>query len=136
MKAVVVHALELAGCAALKAEYTIKPSLDGRYRVFGTFAAEVTQACVITLEPVDSIIEDGFDVTFWPAEQLPAAESGAITLDGEPEPEAIMDGQIAVGRVVFVKPRSIPKTSSGKVQRRACRDSLLAGKLEVVGQRS
>jgi acyl-CoA synthetase (AMP-forming)/AMP-acid ligase II len=46
------------------------------------------------------------------------------------------DFELTVGRVVLVKPRSIPKTSSGKVQRRACRDSLLAGKLEVVGQRS
>jgi uncharacterized protein len=100
-RAHIARALELAGCAALKAEYTVKPSLDGRYRVFGTFAAEVTQACVVTLEPVDSTIEDGFDATFWPSEQVPAAEGGAITLDDEPEPEAIMGGQIAVGRIVF-----------------------------------
>lgn len=42
------------------------------------------------------------------------------------------DFELAVQRVVFVAPRSIPKTSSGKVQRRACRDGLLAGKLEIV----
>src|SRR5262245_17578780 len=32
-RAHIARALELAGCAALKAEYTVKPSLDGRYRV-------------------------------------------------------------------------------------------------------
>jgi natural product biosynthesis luciferase-like monooxygenase protein len=35
--------------------------------------------------------------------------------------------------VVLLQARSIPKTSSGKIQRRACRDGYLAGELEVVG---
>ncbi|MFO7566050.1 MAG: fatty acyl-AMP ligase [Enhygromyxa sp.] len=42
------------------------------------------------------------------------------------------DFELPITNVVFVKPRSIPKTSSGKVQRRACRDELLAGRLAVL----
>jgi cytochrome P450/thioesterase domain-containing protein len=34
--------------------------------------------------------------------------------------------------VVLVKARSIPKTSSGKIQRRACKQALAAGELEIV----
>lgn len=97
----VSRALGLVSCSRLTADYTIKPALDGRYRLHGSYRAEVSQACVVTLDPVDSVIEDSFDVTFWPAEQMPAAGSGAITLDDEPDPEPIRSGLIAVGRVVF-----------------------------------
>src|SRR5262245_13626836 len=77
----VAAALELLSCSRLVANYAITPSLEGRYRLHGTLEAIVCQACVVTLEPVDGRIEDVFDVTFWPAEQMPAAESGAIDLD-------------------------------------------------------
>jgi amino acid adenylation domain-containing protein/thioester reductase-like protein len=36
--------------------------------------------------------------------------------------------------IVLVKPMSIPKTSSGKIQRRACRNAFLENSLEIVGQ--
>jgi 7-keto-8-aminopelargonate synthetase-like enzyme/acyl-CoA synthetase (AMP-forming)/AMP-acid ligase II/acyl carrier protein len=36
--------------------------------------------------------------------------------------------------ILLLKPTSIPKTSSGKVQRHACRDGYLEGSLAVVGQ--
>ncbi|MFZ1181539.1 MAG: beta-ketoacyl synthase N-terminal-like domain-containing protein, partial [Herbaspirillum sp.] len=36
--------------------------------------------------------------------------------------------------VVFVAPGGVPKTSSGKIQRRTCRDLFLAGKLEELGR--
>lgn len=38
-----------------------------------------------------------------------------------------------VSAIVFIKAGSLPKTSSGKVQRRACREQYLAGRLAVVG---
>jgi amino acid adenylation domain-containing protein len=37
-------------------------------------------------------------------------------------------------RVVLIRPRTIAKTSSGKIQRYACRDAFLAGTLEVVAE--
>ena len=39
---------------------------------------------------------------------------------------------IAPGRIVFVAIRSLPKTSSGKLQRSACRAEWLAGRLKVL----
>ena len=41
---------------------------------------------------------------------------------------------LQVFAIVLVKPMSIPKTSSGKIQRRACKNAFLEGTLEIVGQ--
>jgi Large ribosomal RNA subunit accumulation protein YceD len=97
----VARALGLLACASLQAEYTVIPSGGERYHVFGTVRAQVTQACVVTLEPIASAIEERFDVTFWPAEDMPAPMNGVLSLDEEPDPEPILEGQIAVGRLVF-----------------------------------
>lgn len=97
----VARALDLLGCASLQAEYTIIPSGGERYHVFGKVRAEVTQACVVTLEPVGTTIEEQFDVTFWPAGEVPAPANGVLSLDEELDPEPIIDGQIGVGRLVF-----------------------------------
>jgi len=99
--AAVARALDLVACSSLQAEYTITPSVQGRYHVFGTLRAEVGQACGVTLEPITSTIEQRFDVSFWPADDMPAPVSGEMSLDDEIDPEPIVAGQIAVGRVVF-----------------------------------
>jgi acyl-CoA synthetase (AMP-forming)/AMP-acid ligase II len=44
------------------------------------------------------------------------------------------DAGIKVFAVVLIKPGSIPKTSSGKIQRSSCREEYLAQKLEVVAE--
>lgn len=41
---------------------------------------------------------------------------------------------LAVEAVVLLRPGALPRTSSGKVRRRACRDAYLAGDLAVVGE--
>ena len=40
--------------------------------------------------------------------------------------------ELQVYAILLLKPGSIPKTSSGKIQRRACRAGFLAGCLDVV----
>jgi hypothetical protein len=97
----VARALDLIACAKLTAAYAIAPTVDDRFRLSGRLRAEITQACVVTLEPVEGVVEDGFDVTFWPEENMPAPRSGVVDLDEELDPEPIVAGQIDVGRVVF-----------------------------------
>jgi natural product biosynthesis luciferase-like monooxygenase protein len=41
--------------------------------------------------------------------------------------------ELQVYSVVLIKPGSIPKTSSGKIQRQLCRKNLFEGRLEVIG---
>ncbi|MBW4500872.1 MAG: amino acid adenylation domain-containing protein [Scytonema hyalinum WJT4-NPBG1] len=55
-------------------------------------------------------------------EEVTAAIRQAVTEEHE----------VQVYAVVLIKPGSIPKTSSGKIQRRACKAEFLAGSLEVV----
>ena len=42
--------------------------------------------------------------------------------------------ELQVHDVILIQPGSLPKTSSGKVQRRACREEFLQGKLEVLAK--
>ena len=42
--------------------------------------------------------------------------------------------EVSAEAIVFVRPNSVPKTSSGKIQRHACRRQFLEGTLEVVEQ--
>jgi hypothetical protein len=97
----VAKRLELLACTSLKAAYRISPIVDGRYQLKGRLEAGVTQACVVTLEPVDNRIEESFDVTFWPKDDIPAPSSGVVDPSDEPDPEPITAGQIEVGRIVF-----------------------------------
>lgn len=49
--------------------------------------------------------------------------------------QAVMEEhELDVYAVVLLKPGALPKTSSGKQQRRACRDQFLAGDLRQIGQ--
>jgi uncharacterized metal-binding protein YceD (DUF177 family) len=97
----IAQALDLIACRSLTTEYAIAPTVGGHYRLSGRLRAEVSQACVVTLEPIDSTIEEAFEAVFWPQEHMPAPESGELVVDDEPEREPIVAGQIAVGRVVF-----------------------------------
>jgi hypothetical protein len=97
----VARALGLLACASLQASYAIAPDGTGRYALSGTLRAEVTQACVVTLDPVVSTIEEGFEAAFWPEDDIPPPRGGVLDLDEAAEPRPIVGGQIAVGRVVF-----------------------------------
>jgi len=97
----IARALDLIACTSLRAHYMIQPIPAGRYRLSGRLHAEVTQVCVVTLDPVDSTLTEMFEATFWPRQDLPVPEGGELAIDDAPEPEPIVAGQIAVGRVVF-----------------------------------
>jgi uncharacterized metal-binding protein YceD (DUF177 family) len=94
-------ALELVGLPELRARYQITPLSFGRYKLTGELAAVLDQTCVVTLEPVRSEVAESYAATYWPAEAMPAPPKGQVALDAEPDPEAIVDGRIDVGRVVF-----------------------------------
>lgn len=103
-RAEVAAALELLACERLEVIYRLRPIIAGRYAMTGTLVADVTQACVVTLEPLAEHIEEQFDEEFWPPEQLPQPGSG---LEAEQEAlavtiaEPIESGRLEVGRVVY-----------------------------------
>jgi len=69
-------------------------------RVVGTVSARVGQTCVVTLDPVESEIEEHIDVVFVPPSALAAAGS-EVSLGAEAvePPETMVDGVVDLGAV-------------------------------------
>lgn len=106
---------ELAGLAVLwnvlsveKLEADLKISRwkrDG-VRVKGNVRAKIVQACVVTLEPVASEIDENFEQIFVPEDsklaRAPASDAGEMVLDpdGPDLPETFTGDAIDAGEVV------------------------------------
>lgn len=103
--AALADALELLALAHLNVTYRIRPLGAGRYKVKGELTAAVTQACIVTLEPVHADIHENFEEEFWPQDLLSNARAEAETEDREAlsdsTAEAIQQGLIEVGRLVY-----------------------------------
>ncbi len=94
-------ALEILSCRRLVAEFTMRAIGKGHYRLAGKVSADVTQACVVTLEPIDGRATGDFNVEFWPADALPKASEDEIEALSAAEIEPIEHGRIDVGQIVF-----------------------------------
>lgn len=100
----------LAGLGGLREVAFAHASLDlalmrgGRVHVVGRVTARIGQTCVVTLDPIESAIDETIDLIFAPPEQIPAladlvddaAESDAEIPD---PPEPIVAGTIDLGRL-------------------------------------
>jgi uncharacterized metal-binding protein YceD (DUF177 family) len=93
--------LDIEECRRLAIRYTLRPASRGRYVLDGTLQAEVVQACVVSLEPVESTIEEAFRVEFWPADDVNQSVEGESEVLSGPDIEPIDNGVLRVGRVVF-----------------------------------
>jgi hypothetical protein len=97
----IASALDLVACQQLEARYRILPLSLGRFKLSGELKAAVEQTCVVTLEPVASDIAESYAATYWPDAALPQPAVGPLALDGEPDPEPIVEGKIDAGRIIF-----------------------------------
>ena len=81
----------------------VTPKSGGRVHVGGHVRARIGQTCVVTLDPIESEIDEPIDLIFAPPEQIPeladlvdeAVESAEIP---DP-PEPIVNGVIDLGRL-------------------------------------
>lgn len=95
---------DLREVLAAEASFDVTPKSGGRYHVAGHVKARIGQTCVVTLEPMESEIDEPIDLTFVPPDQIPematlvdeAEQSDGDTPD---PPEAIENGIIDLGRV-------------------------------------
>jgi uncharacterized protein DUF177 involved in 23S rRNA accumulation len=97
----------LAALGRLQAKFMLRRAGRGIVRVQGAVHAEATQTCVVSLEPLDVVIDETVDVRFaTPAGEKPAkrppptaaaVEETAFSLNDEDEPDPIRDGQIDLG---------------------------------------
>src|SRR6202041_434776 len=98
-RAALAAELDLADLARLTATFFLKRA-DKGVRVTGAVHAEVTQTCVVTLEPFPVTIDEPVDVRFArPTEERSGRRSEAETLalDAADPPDPIVDGRIDLG---------------------------------------
>jgi len=93
---------ELPAIAVLTATLRVEPQGRGGARVTGSVHGEVTQTCVVSLEPFAAIVDEAVDVRFAPqaaVASVPAAprETLTVSVDDEDEPDPVVDGKINLG---------------------------------------
>ena len=101
--ALLARELEILSIEWLKVSGRLSPRSGGRYRLVGTLKAGVTQACVISLDPVQANVSSDLDIEFLPADagedevKMEATES----LLEEQDTDIIEAGGINLGRIVY-----------------------------------
>lgn len=93
----VALAAAVAAVPRLKASFELTRQGSDGVHVVGRVLAAVTQNCVVTLEPLDSEVDETIDLVFTPHV---AAEQGGATyhaVDAEEPPEALRDGVVDLG---------------------------------------
>jgi uncharacterized metal-binding protein YceD (DUF177 family) len=98
-RAALARRLGLLALDRLSARLTWRREAGGVIRLEGELDAEVTQSCVVTLEPVAARVTDRFVRHFVRGE--PRAET-EVVVDPEAEdpPEALEDGLVDLGEIV------------------------------------
>lgn len=93
--------LSIVSCENLKATYQIKAKKRDRYELTGHVAAEVTQSCIVTLEPVHAKLDEPLDCTFVSPDLLPKSQEEEQEVLSIDDLEPIENGTIDVGRIIF-----------------------------------
>ncbi|MDE5453845.1 DUF177 domain-containing protein [Bradyrhizobium sp. CSA112] len=90
--------------SSVLASLDVTPQRGGRFHVTGHVRARIGQTCVVTLEEIESEIEEPIDLIFAPPEQIPqmaalVEEAGESDEETPDPPEPIENGMIDLGRV-------------------------------------
>ncbi|MGH6833260.1 MAG: YceD family protein, partial [Methyloceanibacter sp.] len=96
--------LDLVALEGLIFTYRLDHGGGGRLRLTGRLHANVTQTCVVSLDPVEASLDVPAEVEFWPAGLIEefernAEEEGSLGLLDWPE--AVTDGRIDLGPVIY-----------------------------------
>ena len=89
--------LELPSIEALTATLAVRPTAGGGARATGAVRGELTQTCVVTLEPFPAVVEEEIDVRFAPRAVDDARPEEELSMGGEDEPDPVVDGRIDLG---------------------------------------
>lgn len=100
----IARLLDLIALAGLAFRYRFEHGGGGRWRLEGHLRADVTQTCVVSLDPVVTRLDMPVEAAYWPASLIlnsahdPEEPASHETLDW---PEAIVDGKIDLGPLVY-----------------------------------
>ena len=91
--------LGLEGLSSLSGTAEVRRAGRERFRVDIDFRADVLQSCVVTLEPVSSLVSDT-GVIWFQRVRGPVEEPDFVDLDAPDPPEPLVDDRIDVGELV------------------------------------
>lgn len=88
--------------AAFTATLRLERAGQGGARVVGAVHGELTQVCVVSLEPFPATVDEDIDVKLAPrpdedSGRRPSRESGTVSIADEDEPDPVIEGKIDVG---------------------------------------
>jgi hypothetical protein len=93
--------LKLESLSDFSFQYRLEPVSGERFHLTGLLSARLTQACVVTLEPVAEQVEEAVDLECWPRDQIKdqVEEEQAIGPEELPNdpPVPILGNQIDLG---------------------------------------
>jgi hypothetical protein len=94
----------LRDLSEVRAAFELRHAGRGRVHVTGRLHAKVGQTCVVTLDPIENILDESVDLLFAPEDQVAAMvkamEDQAETEGEMPEPpEVIVAGMIDLGKL-------------------------------------
>ncbi len=97
--------LKLSSIEKLEASLALARSGRAGVRVTGSVRGELTQVCVVSLEPFPATVEEEVDVRFAPRSEGRAARGAQIepetfSITDQDEPDPIVDGKIDLGALV------------------------------------
>lgn len=97
----IARLLDLVALRSLAVAYRFAHAGEGRLHLSGRLTADLTQTCVVSLDPVAAKLDLSVEIDFWPAKLLESLERST-----EPEalldwPEPIIDGTIDPGPVIY-----------------------------------
>ncbi len=103
-RAVMAEVAGLREVLSASASLDVIPVHGGRFQVTGNVRARIGQTCVVTLDPIESDIDEPIDLVFAPPEQIPVladlVDDAAETDEEVPDPpEPIENGMIDLGRL-------------------------------------
>jgi uncharacterized metal-binding protein YceD (DUF177 family) len=128
-------AYDLLAVAGLSVQVTLTPELSGAINVVGRVTADITQPCVVTLDPVAQHIDEPFTVRFVrpgsPELPPPVRPHEELVVEpGAPDPPEVLSGSsIDVGALAeeaFVLAIDPYPRSPGAVLSEAAHDSVQA----------
>ena len=96
--------LDLVALDGLTFNYRLDHGGGGRVHLTGRLHANVTQTCVVSLDPVEANLDVPVEVEFWPVSLIDELERSTEE-PGNPGlldwPEAVVDGRIDLGPVIY-----------------------------------
>ena len=103
-RARIAGALDLAGLKNFRMNFQLRRAGQRHFKLSGHMVASATQICVVSLQPVETRVDEKIEMEFWPPEDVARIEAEAepesmsVPLNG---PEPIRNGVIDVGQLAY-----------------------------------